>query len=132
MVRWAALVLAVFLAAQLAGCAGKDDLLLHLGFEKGSGNLLQDTGGGAGQAELKYVLTNTPYNTPQDPQWREQGVEGGCLLFDGSSNYAAFSPDAIAVEGKTFSISVWVAPRTFEWDDPNGAANGTEHLTAIV
>lgn len=47
MVRWAALVL----AAQLAGCAGKDDLLLHLGFEEGSGNLLQDTGGGAGQAE---------------------------------------------------------------------------------
>lgn len=81
---------------------------------------------------LAYVLTNTPYNTPQDPQWREQGVEGGCLLFDGSSNYAAFSPDTIAVEGKTFSIRVWVAPRTFEWDDPNGAANGTEHLTAIV
>lgn len=132
--KWISLALTIILVAQLAGCARKQDsgLLLHLRFDEGSGNLVRDTGGSAGEAELSYVLTNTPYNTPQDPQWREQGVEGGCLLFDGCSNYAAFSPDAIAVEGKTFSISVWVAPRTFEWDDPNGAANGTEHLTAIV
>lgn len=132
--KWIALALAVLLAAQLAGCAGKQNngLLLHLGFDEGSGNLVQDTGGSGGQAELAYVLTNTPYNTPQDPQWREQGVEGGCLLFDGCSNYAAFSPDTILVQGKTFSIRVWVAPRTFEWDDPNGAAAGNAHLTAIV
>jgi len=132
--KWLALALAVILAAQLAGCAGKQNsgLLLHLGFEEGSGNLVRDTGGSAGEAELAYVLAKTPYNTPQDPQWREQGVEGGCLLFDGCSNYAAFSPDTILVQGKTFGISVWVAPRTFEWDDPNGAAAGNEHLTAIV
>ncbi len=133
-VKWIAFVLAVLLAAQLTGCAGKQSsgLLLHLGFDEGAGNLVRDAGGNAGQAELAYVLTNTPFNTPQDPQWREQGVEGGCLLFDGCSNYAAFSSDTILVEGKTFSVSVWVAPRTFEWDDPNGAAAGNEHLTAIV
>lgn len=131
--KWISLILAVILAFQLTGCAGKQSgLLLHLGFEEGSGNLVRDTGGSAGEAELAYVLTKTPYNTPQDPQWREQGVEGGCLLFDGCSNYAAFSPDTILVQGKTFSVSVWVAPRTFEWDDPNGAAAGNEHLTAIV
>lgn len=81
-------VLAILLAAQLAGCAGKQDSgpLLHLRFDEGSGNLVRDTGGSAGETVLAYVLTNTPYNTPQDPQWREQGVEGGCLLFDGCSN----------------------------------------------
>ena len=67
--KWIVLVLAIILAAQLAGCAGKQNcgLLLHLGFDESSGNLVRDTGGSAGETELAYVLTNTPYNTPQDP-----------------------------------------------------------------
>ena len=36
------------------------------------------------------------------------------------------------VQGEALTISVWAAPRAFEWDDPNAAANGTEHLTAIA
>ena len=36
------------------------------------------------------------------------------------------------VQGEALTISVWTAPRAFEWDDPNAAANGTEHLTAIA
>lgn len=49
--KWIVLVLAILLAAQLAGCAGKQDsgLLLHLGFDEGSGNLIRDTGGSAGE-----------------------------------------------------------------------------------
>ncbi|MCD8022566.1 MAG: hypothetical protein LUF30_06210, partial [Lachnospiraceae bacterium] len=34
--------------------------------------------------------------------------------------------------GCTFSVSVWFAPRTFEWDDPYAEENGTQALTGIV
>ena len=76
--KWIVLVLAILLAAQLAGCAGKQDsgLLLHLGCDEGSGNLVRDTGGSAGETELAYVLTNTPYNTPQDPPVAGTGRRG--------------------------------------------------------
>src|SRR5699024_1808644 len=69
---------------------------------------------------------------PQDPQWRDTGVSGGSLLMDGYSNYIRYSEDDIVLSGSSFTVSAWVAPRMFEWDDPNAAENGTEYLTAIV
>lgn len=68
----------------------------------------------------------------REPQWREKGVEGGSLLFDGCSTYMEYAPEEICIDGEAFSVSVWVAPRAFEWDNPDAAENGTEHLTGIV
>ncbi len=122
--------LLLLLATVLTGCGKESGLLLHLPFDEGSGNLVTDAAGR--QAEVSYLLTNTPYNTPQDPQWRSQGVEGGCLLFDGCSNFISFSPEEVLVAGDAFSVSLWVAPRMFEWDDPNAANHGDPNLTALV
>lgn len=125
--------LTLLLAALLIGCGQQqDDLLLHLSFDEGSGNTVKDQSGKAEDAEIAYLLTSSPYNAPQDPQWRAQGVEGGCLLFDGCSNFVSYTPDTILAQGDAFSVSVWVAPRVFEWDDPNAAETGNEHLTAIA
>ncbi len=122
----------ILLAVLLAGCGQQEaSPFLHLTFDEGSGNQAADLITGK-QAEIAYVLSRSPYQEPQDPQWREQGVEGGCLLFDGCSNVISFSPEDVLVEGESFSISVWVAPRMFEWDDPNLAGTENAHLTAIA
>lgn len=81
---------------------------------------------------MHYLFSHAAYMDDREPQWRESGVEGGSLLFDGCSTYLEYPSDQICVDGEAFSVSVWVAPRVFEWDDPDAAENGTEHLTGIV
>lgn len=115
----------------LCGCGTKKDggLMLHVGFDEGKGTVVADSAAGR-EGELSYVLSKTPFGTNQDPQWRNSGVEGGSLLFDGCSNYVSFENQTEDME--QFSVSVWAAPRMFEWDDPNAAQAGNAHLTAIV
>ena len=127
------LLLAALLTAA-AGCKSnpEKDLLLHLTFDEGAGTTIADASGTAGTAEVSYLFTQTVFNTAQDPQWRDSGVEGGCLLFDGCSNAIRFDPEVLCVEGDAFTISAWVAPRAFEYDNPNAASKGEEQLTAIV
>ncbi len=121
----------------LSGCKGSDpldkNLMLHLSFDEGSGNKVKDSAKKVPEATVRYVLTDAQYQPQgQDPQWRESGVKGGSLLFDGYSNYIRYDYDDIKVRGSQFSISAYVAPRAFEWDDPNAQENGTDKLTAIV
>ena len=130
-------VLSLLLALVCTACSGKEignpeKLLLSLNFDEGSGNQVLDSGGQAQPAEVKYLFTNAAYMDARSPEWRSQGVSGGCLLFDGCSNYIEYEPEELLVQGEALAISVWAAPRAFEWDDPNAAANGTEHLTAIA
>ena len=68
----------------------------------------------------------------QDPQWRSEGISGGCLLLDGASTYISYNRNDITLEGKALTVSVWIAPRMFEWDDPNAAENGTDSPTGIL
>jgi len=130
------LAFALLLAAACAGCGGKsgspEGLLLSLSFDEGSGNQAASGFGTVEPAEVAYNFTNAAYMENRDPEWRTEGVQGGCLLFDGNSNYISYEPEELLVQGDALTVSVWVAPRAFEWDDPNAAANGTEHLTAIV
>lgn len=129
-------ITAILIAMICAGCGGDsgspENLLLSLSFDEGSGNQVSDSAGAAGTAEVAYNFTNAAYMESRDPEWRTEGVQGGCLLFDGNSNYVSYDPETLLVQGEALTVSVWVAPRAFEWDDPNAAANGTENLTAIV
>ena len=50
----------------------------------------------------------------RSPEWRSKGVSGGCLLFDGCSNYIGYEPEELLVQGEALAVSVWVAPRAFE------------------
>ncbi|MCD8336195.1 MAG: GH32 C-terminal domain-containing protein [Lachnospiraceae bacterium] len=110
----------------------EDGLLLHLSFDEGSGIEITDLSGITGDAELSYTYTSALYMDSQEPQWRDTGVSGGSLLFDGNSTCVTYSKSAIKVEGDVLSVSVWFAPRTFEWDDPFAEENGTQALTGII
>ena len=131
-----ALLLALALVLSLTACSGgggkAENLLLYLSFDEGSGNQVSDGAGRVQPAEVNYLFTNAAYMESRDPEWRTEGVQGGCLLFDGNSNYVSYEPEELLVQGEALTVSVWAAPRAFEWDDPNAAANGTEHLTAIA
>lgn len=120
----------------LAACGGSDshkkDLLLHLSFDEGKGLTVKDSAGKVPDTDLNYEFSHAAYMDNQDPQWRETGISGGCLLLDGSSTYLSYNRNDITVEGKALTVSVWIAPRMFEWDDPNAVDNGNDAPTGIV
>lgn len=109
-----------------------DDLLLHLTFDEKKATGIRDSAGKVQDAEVHYLYNHAAYMDNREPEWRDTGVTDGSLLFDGCSTYVAYDAGELCVAGDSFSVSVWVAPRAFEWDDPNAAENGTEHLTGIV
>lgn len=47
---------------------------------------------------MHNLHTNALYMDRQDPQWRSTGVEGGSLLFDGSSTFISCDKSDLAVE----------------------------------
>ncbi len=129
----AAVLLALILV--LTACSGdahKKDLLIHLKFDEGSGITVKDSSGNLPDTEMNYEFAHAAYMDSQDPQWRSDGISGGCLLLDGSSTYVNYKRNDITVEGKSLTVQVWIAPRTFEWDDPHAADNGNDFPTGIV
>lgn len=131
-------LLLVFLALMLlipsayGETAEENDVLLYLSFDEGQGAVIQDQSGHLEDANIQYQYLAPAYTDPMDPQWREIGVKGGSLLFEGASTYVAYAPEDICLSGNALTISVWVAPRAFEWDDPNAAPSGIAHLTTII
>ena len=131
----AALVIALVLAATLTACGGdahKKDLLLHLTFDEGNGVTVKDASGNLPDVEMNYEFAHAVYMDSQDPQWRTNGISGGCLLLDGTSTYITYNRNDITVEGPALTVQAWIAPRMFEWDDPHAADNGTDSHTGIV
>lgn len=152
--KWLAALLALCMLVSLAACgnagngdtpqttdngggqsntndANSEDLLLHLAFDEGSGLMVKDSSGHLPDTEMNYGFAHATYMENQDPQWRTEGISGGCLLLDGASTYVQYKRNDITIEGPALTIQVWVAPRMFEWDDPNAADNGTDAPTGI-
>lgn len=123
------------LAVLLTACSKKKEeknLLLYLKFDEGKGLTVKDDSGNAPDVEMNYAFSHAAYMESQDPQWRTSGISGGCLLLDGSSTYVTYNRNDITVEGPAFTAQVWIAPRMFEWDDPNGVDNGNASPTGII
>lgn len=121
--------------AALSGCTTDEyaeNLQLHLAFDEESGKTAHDSSGNIEDAEINYVFNNALYKESEDPQWRDTGVVNGSLLFDGYSQYIRYDYSQYKVSQDSLTISCYVAPRVFEWDDPNGKENGTDNLTTIV
>ena len=121
--------------AALSGCTTDEyaeNLQLHLAFDEGSGKTAHDSSGNIEDAEINYVFNNALYKESEDPQWRDTGVVNCSLLFDGYSQYIRYDYSQYKVSQDSLTISCYVAPRVFEWDDPNGKENGTDNLTTIV
>ena len=124
------------IATAFIGCSDeeKDErIMLHLAFNEGSGTVVHDSSGNVKNGNIQYVFNNPQYqDAPLDPEWRSRGVSGGSLLFDGYSNYIKYEYEDIKVRGSKFTVSAYIAPRAFEWDDPNAKDSGNDKLTAIV
>ena len=128
----AAVTVAVFLLLR-GRDSHKKDLILHLPFNEGKGTYVTDASGNLPQTEISYGLNPAVYQSEdQDPQWRKDGIAGGCLLFDGGTTYITYNKNDAKISGNALTISVWVAPRMFEWDDPNAQEKGTDIPTGII
>lgn len=125
-------ILVTFTACKQAPEPVNEDLLLHVGFDEGEAFELADLTGQLPAVELSYVFEKAIYKGSEEPEWREEGIKNGALLFDGNSTFATYNRSAITLEGPELSISVWIAPRMFEWDDPKAAEAGTAKLTGIL
>ena len=107
------LVLSLLLAVLCVGCGGDggssgnpEGFLLNLSFDEGSGNQVSSVAGTVEPAEVAYNFTNAAYMENRDPEWRTEGVQGGCLLFDGNSNYVSYAPETLLVQGEALTVSV--------------------------
>ncbi len=123
------------LAVLLTACSKEKEeknLLLYLKFDEGKGLTVKDDSGNVPDVEMNYAFSHAAYMESQEPQWRTSGISGGCLLLDGSSTYVTYNRNDITVEGPAFTAQVWIAPRMFEWDDPNGVDNGSASPTGII
>ncbi|MBQ6235331.1 MAG: GH32 C-terminal domain-containing protein [Clostridia bacterium] len=139
MKKFLTILCAILLAAvTLTACAGggKDkhqkDLLLYLTFDEGKGLTVKDAAGKLPDTEMNYAFHGAAYMDDRDPEWREDGIKGGCLLLDGTSTYVQYNRNDITVSGKALTVQAWIAPRMFEWDDPNAADNGNDSPTGII
>ena len=100
--------------------AAENQEILHLNFREGSGHWLRDVSGHLPDAEIQYRFRSPKYIAPREPSWRSCGVGGPALLFDGNSTAIVYPPRAVTLKGRLFSCCVWIAPRSFECDDPTG------------
>ena len=111
----------------------KKDLILYLPFNEGKGTTVTDASKNLPEVEISYGLNPAVYQSEdQEPQWREGGISGGCLLFDGGTTYITYNKNDAKISGSALTVSVWVAPRMFEWDDPNAQENGNDIPTGII
>ena len=135
MKKAAILMLALILvlaSAAFADAVSEEAALFHLTFDEGKGSVIHDASGHLPDGDVRYQYLTPAYTEPMDPQWRTAGVEGGTLLFDGCSTCIEWPAGDICLGGQSLTVSVWVAPRTFEWDAPDAAEQGNAHLTAIL
>ena len=96
------IVLACMLLALCAGAetAPGDAAVLHLSFNEGHGSVVHDESGRMMPADVQYQYLTPAYTDPMDPQWRQVGVEGGSLLFDGCSTFISYPQEEICVSGR--------------------------------
>lgn len=128
-------LLLVLMLSLFAACGSdkhKNDLMLYLTFDEGKGVAVKDESGNLPETDLTYTFAHASYMESRDPEWRSDGIKGGCLLLDGSNTYLSYKAKDITVSGTKFTVQAWIAPRTFEWDDPNGANNGADVPTGII
>ena len=109
------LLLALLLAAALLTPApaeeAEDGLILHLTFDEGEGLVVHDASGHFPDKEISYNLAHPSFQAEgQDPQWRTDGVSGGCLLLDGASTWVSYGRSEGSVEGSQLTVSAWIAP----------------------
>lgn len=91
-----------------------DGASLYLKFDEESDSYYAvDASGNYEDAKIDYYLTTAMYKSPESPR-RRTGIENTALWFDGWSTYITYDNYTLP---QSFSISVWIAPRSWEYPD---------------
>lgn len=108
-------VLGVVMMFAFTSCGEKPEtgLSLYLAFDEKSGTSAVDSSKVNPDGKIEYYLTTALYKTPEEPR-RRPGVKGTALWFDGWSTYLVYDEYVLP---ESFTISVWVAPRSWEYPD---------------
>jgi sucrose-6-phosphate hydrolase SacC (GH32 family) len=111
-------IIVVTLIVTLSSCKkGENDLVGYFPLDEGVGEVTVEQANDE-ELHIDYVFNEKNasliYKEPSDPMWRD-GVKSNALLFDGYSTYII--NDQYNHPTEEFTISLWVAPRAFEWGD---------------
>ena len=126
------LYVAIF-ASLLSACnntEAKDTF--RISFDEGKGSLVRSSGFSEKDYEVDYVFKHSAFDNIQEPIWSEKAVKGKALLFDGNSSAIKISGGDLPDYSEGLFLSIWIAPRAFEWDDPYAESRGSENVTALV
>ncbi|WP_210487754.1 GH32 C-terminal domain-containing protein [Rufibacter aurantiacus] len=88
-------------------------LTSHWSFDEGKGKIAKDTPGHQTDS-VHFVFNKAEFKPSSDPSWRASGIVNGSLQFDGYSTWLERPAASFKTPTQAISISVWVAPRTFE------------------
>ncbi len=109
-----------------------DSECLHLAFSKRKDYLVADSSGKQEDVTLSSVYKDSAsLLSPIYPSYKS-GVKGEALLFDGYSTYLSYPSEKLSIEGKSLTVSAWVAPRAYDYDDSATNIKDATYLTGIV
>lgn len=114
------LIICGIVSMLLVGCQNSLDknLVGYWDFNEGQGEEVVEQVSQISQ-HINYVYNkqnqNMLYKEASDPLWKSEGVKGASLLFDGYSTFITHEDYKLPTEEIT--ISLWVAPRAYEWGD---------------
>lgn len=89
--------------------------IIQLSFDENTGTKVSDKTGYLEDGYINYVFNDAKFQDNSDPQHTSTAIKGNALIFDGYSTYIEYKN--VMFEPTSFSCSVWIAPRAFEWGD---------------
>lgn len=96
-----------------------DNLLARFSFDENEAGDILETTGNIGDIHPSYVLETSPTIEEKKTIPFKDGIHGEAMLFDGYSTFGRVSGYDFAPGGGAFSISAWIAPRTYNYTDKN-------------
>lgn len=99
-------------------------MIAYWALDEGKGKSALDAVSGL-QDPVHYILNEAEFAPSRDPEWRDGGIRGGALLFDGYSTWIRRDGTAAPDLDHALTIAVWAAPRSFEGGEE-------DRLSAIV
>lgn len=109
----------LFSSCSIAGNADyNSSLLAYFKFDENDSSLLVDSTKNIKSVEMNYHLHNSSTLSRQEVPFKE-GVKDEAMVFDGYSIYGEIDSSKFTVSGNEFTISCWIAPRSYNWSDIN-------------
>lgn len=109
----------------------KESLILDIPFDEEEGKVVKEKISNL-EYDIEYVFNDAYFQESRDPQRIfKSAVSGKALVFDGYSNSIEINNYNKDITNE-LTIDLFVAPRMFEWDDPNATFYGTQKVQSVV